>query len=337
MNQQINVVTKLYIFSFFVFISCATNTVSVPDWTTDVFSAYPNDKYIAQKGYGKNQREAENTAIGSISKIFSMHIETQDTQKILVNSDGTSSDTIDSQTFVKSQTDLFAVHYSEAYYNASQNNWEIVAYIDRDEAWTIYEPGLRQKCETFTKLFDLAENEPEPLKQTILYAISLEQARKNDVERSLGFAEILYPQKATIYSDVRRNLSNLPSVMTSSASVSSLYIECDNDFEGMVTSAATRVFSSQYIPVQKGKDTAKYLCIISIEPNERKSDAGTFFTPVLTINLTGEDRTIASYSSTIKRTGASNAEVAKKRAYTALVEDIEHSFIQVLYKDYREN
>jgi hypothetical protein len=50
-----------------------------------------------------------------------------------------------------------------------KKQWETVAYIDRDEAWAMYEPQVRQRADAFTKLFNAAEAETELFRKFFQY------------------------------------------------------------------------------------------------------------------------------------------------------------------------
>jgi hypothetical protein len=306
--------------------SCAS-AGTAPQWTADVSSVYPNEKYIAQRGYGDSRQSAELAGLAAISQYFSAHINTGMRELITVTDEGSAS-SLNSETFVQSQTKLFAVRYAAPWYNKSANQWETVAYIDRDEAWKIFEPELRQKADAFNAMYQEAGLQDEAFTKILLYTKALNLASREKIASLLGFADILYPQITVSFDDTRSMISAIPANIEKLKSLSVIYIECDTDFDSTIYTALGSAFSSRGFPVAKNKASAAYICTALVAENIRKLDAGTFYYPTVTVNVSGKDGVIFTHSVTMNRVGASNADVAKRRAYTAISNEIQKSFFE---------
>jgi hypothetical protein len=171
---------------------------SPPEWKLNPQEIYPNARYIAQSGQGPTKTAAENAALAAISRYFSSEVEAvsgyRQTEST-VNGARTSTEYAEDSAFVRSQTELIAVRYTEGWYNKAEKCYECMAYINRAEAWSIYVPGLRQGIEAFISLYQAGEAEPEPFKQIALYSAAHKEALKSlpEVLRELSFARILNP------------------------------------------------------------------------------------------------------------------------------------------------
>jgi hypothetical protein len=153
-----------------LFLSCATvNKPEVPGWVLDMHKIYPNEQYVAQRGYGFDHQSAQVSALEGISRYFSTHIESEMRELITVTDTGSSS-ILKDETFIQSQTNLFAVNYTKTWYNKSSGQWEIVAYINRNEAWELYEPELKRKNDAFRAMYDEAERKNEPFQKILFYS-----------------------------------------------------------------------------------------------------------------------------------------------------------------------
>ena len=311
-------------------LSCATvQTSQAPLWTADAEAVFPNRDFIAQKGYGIDRKNAENDALSAISRYFSMTINTSAREAIRVTDEGSTS-VIDSETFVNSQANLFAVNYTEPWYNQTANQWETVAYINRAEAWDIFEPRLRQKADAFRVLVEEADRQREPFTKILLYSNALSLVAAEELMEQFFFADALNPLGASFFSDTRSLISELPATIERNVANAGIYVECENDYNGSIYTAVAAVFSNAKFPVAKEKSSALYVCMVVVGENAQQLNAGTFYYPTVSITLNGRNGVVASYNNTLERIGAADANVAKRRAYDAIANEIQKSLFESL-------
>lgn len=311
-------------------LSCATaNSAKPPPWTADVEASFPRSDFIAQKGYGHDKKNAETDTLSAISRYFSMSISASAKETVSVTDQGSTS-FIDSETFVSSQTKLFAVRSTEPWYNQSASQWETAAYIDRAEAWEIFEPNLRQKTDAFSAIYNEAEKQKEPFTKIMLYIQASGLAAKEELQQQLYFADALNPLGASFFSDIRAMLSEIPAKIEKNKTNAAIYVECENDYDGSVYAAVASTFSSAKFPVAKEKSNSVYTCLAVIGENAQKLNAGTFYFPTITVTVSGKNGVVASFNKTLDRVGASDEAVAKRRAYTAIANEIQKSFLRQL-------
>jgi hypothetical protein len=318
-------------FCLILLLSCAT-APTPPDWAVNgPNGVYPQAEYIAQEGWGKNRKDAEINAMAALSRYFVTLVETsaRSTQSISQGGENPSliesSARIDTNTFVQSTTKLFALRYAAPWYDTTEKLWRTIAYINREEAWAIFEPQVQQTAASFRAAYNVAEAETEPLKQIFKYGAAQRMAK--DVYSKLDFATIITPQKTAQFNDVRDNLSLLNIRMDEAKSQAPVFVDCENETIKTIVAA---VFSSNGIPVTPEQKQAKYVCAVTITENIQKTEAGTMYTPALTIRINSARETIFSYNARLERLGAQNPDIARRRAYNALANHIAASFAEDL-------
>jgi hypothetical protein len=304
---------------------CAT-APEPPAWAFDTEAAWPQEKYIAQKGRGSDRQRAELSALENLSRYFVTEVRSATSAAgTYTEKDGVSSRSlsVDEQVFVQSQTKLFAVRYTEAW-RPSPEEWETLAYIDRAEAWGLYEPGLRQKAEAFESAFRAAGAEKEPVKQLYLYSHC--RSLSAELPPLLNFAEILYPPGAARYSGVGETIAGLSQKTDKARGTARIYIDCPVDFEGALSGALARAFEKAGLTPERDRASASAVCVLEVQENAQKQGEVVFYRPALTVTLEGKTGTLFTWNAAAERAGAFNAEVAKRRAYAGLVQKIDESF-----------
>ena len=143
-------------------IGCASAPSTQPPWAgsaQNVNRVYPQDKYIAQKGTGAEREMAQVNAIAAISRYFESEVASRvSSVQVITQQNGVDEAylRVEESGLIQSAVSLFALRQSETWFNKTENQWETVAYIDRDEAWTIFEPRLIQKTAPFMTAFRAA-------------------------------------------------------------------------------------------------------------------------------------------------------------------------------------
>jgi hypothetical protein len=200
-----------------------------------------------------------------------------------------------------------------------------MAYIDRAEAWNIYEPLLRQSVDTFRNLYRAAEEDTEPFRQITRYGAALKSSR--DIGREILFARILDPVAAEQFGDILTAAASIPQKIQSAKSRSTIFIQCSSDNDGTVQSAVSKILSAQGFPVTTNKNAAAVICEVNINENKQTLPAGTFYTPSVNIIMNGKTQSLSSFSASVDEpVVAHNPDVARQRAYAALANTINQTF-----------
>ena len=194
---------------------------------------------------------------------------------------------LDQQTLVQTETRLFAVRYTEPWRNPSNNSWEAVAYLDRSEAWALFEPRLASNTAPYMAVFEAEEDDPEPLRRLFRYK-SAENFDAAAMLVYLDFAQTLHPARAAAFAPVRAAIAALPQRINQAKFEASVYVDCPVDMDGSVTAALTGALSAEGLPVTKDQAAASAVCLVLVDEGMEKREAGTFYNPALTIGITGK-------------------------------------------------
>lgn len=312
-----------------VFMSCVSTQVENVEDASLAFEKelFSSDRYIAQRGYGPSRDSAKNTALANISRYFYQSIKVRSEERVRITNSGTDS-TIDEETFIESQTELFAVRYLDAVQD-EKGEWQCVAYIDRDEAWQIYEPQIEMDAQRFRDLYSMASKETDPLKSALYLVNAKKTAVRSELAIKLNFAAILYPASGAAYWDLSEQLGSVDGAVRRAVAKCATYTVCEPD-EATLRGGINSALNGDGFPVVQSGSDAQYVCRMSVKENEQVLQAGTFYTPQVEVTFTKDGVAVASYAFSVSRTGASNPSVAKQRAYNAVASELNRSLIQNL-------
>jgi hypothetical protein len=328
---KLSVKEYFYICIILLVCSCANvpvNRTLAPLWTADVNAAYPDETYIARKSYGSNKQGAQISALAALSKFFLSQITVSDLEQVRVTDAGSQS-TLTAENMVRSQIDLFAVRYTEPWYNDGTGQWEAVAYIDRNEAWGIFEPNLTQKTNMFNAVYDEAERQNEPLRRILLYTKAAGIARREDILTLLQFAAYLNPAGVLLFDDTRYRLSQIAANIEKLKSSCGIFI-ADAGIDPLISTAFAESLARGYFPIEKSEGNAAYICTIAIVENQQTQSAGTFYYPSVEAIISGKNGAVFAYTLSLNRVGASTPEAARRRVYTAITNEIKKNFFEEL-------
>jgi hypothetical protein len=256
---------------FPLLLSCATAPAPVPEWAArGVDQAFPLGGYIAQEGRGQSREAAETNAMAALSRYFAAQVETSARNIQSMIRGGESFARSDTSASIQSSTSLFAVRYAAPWYNSAEKTWLTAAYINREEAWAIFEPRIQQTAGSFMSAYSAAGEEQEALKQVFMYGAALGAAEV--FIRDLNFAQALNPSKTGQFDDTRAALAQINVLMDRSKSESPVFIDCQDP---TLKTALSNAFSSGGIPVSREREQANYVCKVDIEENIQTTDAGT--------------------------------------------------------------
>jgi hypothetical protein len=300
-------------------------------------NVYPDSGYIAQQGRGKTGKEAELAALSAISLYFETETRTKRSgSESWSNENGVRSESRQgSQNItVQSQTKLIAVRYvDDPWYDSAIEEWRSAAYIDRDEAWTLYEPRVKQVVTTFMALYNAAEAEIDYFTRVLRFGAAAPYGLNVDYDIMRNFAQILHPSKAQAAfaaSDAAR--AALPEKITTARRQATVFIDCPRDYGGLLYNAAVSALSAEGFPVESDPYAAACVCAITVDEGERKGETGVFFYPALSGTVTGETGAVFSFSAKTARQGAIDPDQAKRRAYTVLAAALKEAFVESLNK-----
>jgi hypothetical protein len=313
-------------------LSCATTPV--PDWAASpsaIRAVYPDSDYIAQRGRGATRETAELAAAAEIARFFTSQISANSGYRLSItqqNDEATEISETTDEAFVQSQIALFGVRYAEdAFYNKAEKEWQTVAYIDRNEAWTVYEPRFKRQADAFQALYAAAEHESGQFRKVLRFGAAAAYVRSGDFVEAEAFGQILHPQKMNVsFGAIRAEIAAIPQKTDEAKRNAGVFIDCPGDFESLVTNAFSRALSAEGFSVANNRNGAAVVCAVSIDEGRQERDLGIFYYPSLQAVFTDTATAIFTFNASADRASAVTPDVAKRRAFTALAEKVVELF-----------
>jgi hypothetical protein len=314
--------------------ACTSLPTTLAPWDASpgaLRQVFPDSEYIAQRGRGKTREAAEADAAAQVARFLNTQLSSQTRAVERYSEENGNLQTnreLETEVFVRSQMDLFGIRYArDAYFDKLQKEWISVAYIDREEAWQIYEPRFKQQAEAFHRLFLAADEDSDSFRKVFRYLSAQNYARSPEYQNADSFGQILYPEKMNDeFGQVRTELASLPQKIESSRRNAAVFIDCPLDFESLVSNAFSSRFSALGFPVTGTRNAAAAICRITVDEGMQQRELGIFYFPSLQAVLTGSSGALFSFSAEGERASAVTPDVAKRRAYQSLADKVNQSF-----------
>jgi hypothetical protein len=198
-----------------------------------------------------------------------------------------------------------------------------VAYIDRNEAWAVYEPRFKRQADAFATLYAAAEQERGQFRKVLRFGAADAYVRGGDFAEAEAFGQILHPQKMNAsFGGIRAAIAAIPQKTDDAKRKAGVCIDCPGDFESLVANAFSRALSAAGFPVAKNRNGADVICAINIDEGRQQRELGIFYYPSLRAVFSDASGTLWTFNAAADRASAVTPDVAKRRAYTALAEKV---------------
>lgn len=322
--------TVLLVGTIILLSSCATIPTTPAPWDASpaaIRQVFPDDEYIAQRGRGATRAAAEAQAAAEIARFISSQISAGKGYQITTSSGAETVNTQD-EAYVNSQINLFGIRYADdAYYRKDLKEWRTVAWIERAEAWAVYGPQFMRQADSFTKLFDAAEQEGDSFRKYLRFTAAENFTRTDTFQNTSLFGQILDPRRMNAeFGSVRANIAAIPHRKDEAQRNASVYIDCPIDFESLISNAFTSRFSSLGFPVANSRNAASAVCSVTVDEGMQKRELGIFYFPSLQAVVTGSSGTLFTFSAKGEQASAVTPDVAKRRAYQSLADKVNTGF-----------
>jgi len=304
--------------------SCASVPTTPAPWAASpaaLRTLFPDSGYIAAQGRGRTRGAAEANAATEIARFMTSEINATQGYELI-------SGTAVNEAFVKTQIKLFGIRYAEgSFYDKESREWRAAAYIERDEAWRIYEPRFKKQSVAFQALFDAAELEVDTFKKVLRLQAAQRYASTEEFESENLLGQILHSAKMNKeFAAVRAEIAALPQKIDDAKRRAAVYIDCPDDFESLVTNAFSSEFSDLGFPVAKTRNAAAAICSVTINPGEKKGDIGIFYYPSLQAVVSGSSGTLWTFNTAGEKSAAVREDVAKRRGWSSLAAMVKKTF-----------
>jgi len=310
--------------------SCATQPTTPAPWDASpaaIRQVFPDSEYIAQRGSGKTRAAAEAQAAAELARFISSQISASKGYQITTTNNAENSNTQD-EAYVNSQMNLFGIRYADdAYYRKDMKEWRTVAWIERAEAWAVYEPQFRRQADSFTALFNAADAERDPFRKALMFIATDNFTKGEGFENASLFGQILDPRRMNAqFETVRARIAAVPQRLDGAKRNASVYIDCPVDFESLISNAFAREFSALGFPAASTRTAAAAVCRVTIDEGMQQRELGIFYNPSLQAVVSGPSGTLFTFSAKAEQVSAVTPDVAKRRAYQSLADKVKQTF-----------
>ncbi|GHV76085.1 hypothetical protein AGMMS49942_09060 [Spirochaetia bacterium] len=318
--------------SLILFLAGCASAPPPPPWAYSPESVYPRVEYLTGRGTGLSRAEAETAALAEIARNFGVAFsstargrETFSTR----NGNTEESRELSTETLTRTYTELFCLKYAEPWRNPQTKQWEALAYINREEAWETYEPRLRSVTASFMAAFEAAGAADDPLSQYSRYRAVARLGNENGgAGDMLEYAQALYPEKVREFTAAQNALTDIPVRIQAVLDWAVISIRCSGDFENIVTGAIIEAFRQGGFKTADSTSRSTNRAEAAIDEGKETLEAGTFYTPRITLTVSGEGKTLFTWTASAARQGAWDASVAKRQAWNALALKIRESLLR---------
>jgi hypothetical protein len=106
-----------------------------------------------------------------------------------------------------------------------------------------------------------------------------------------------------------------------------LLLRCPIDFESRIFNSFSENFAALGFPLARTGNTAAAICTVTVTEGEQKRETGIYYYPSVQAILSGESGALWTFNAQAERSAAVTPDVAKRRAYTALAERVNATFV----------
>ena len=315
----------------FLFAFCSVFAFSAaPKWLTDISSDFPSEKYIRAVGDGKSKDAAKNSALAELGAYFSQTVETNvkatqflfsQTGKSSKSKSG-SSESISRQIITSSISNLFSVYYTDFYYNKKQKAYSVCAYIPREEAWSILEPKLEILGNSFLSGLEKSKNQTE-LKKVIHLNGAL--SATEDFEALYYAALSVFPKRCGRYTETMEKRQGAAQESARLKREIKIKTTVSGEKSGRIKSKLEALLAENNFTVTQSGENHRLHADVALAENAANGIYAIYPQIAVTIFHAGE--TVSSFSKSLEKVSAYNAETAERVALFRIEEALETEFV----------
>lgn len=319
-----------------LFFSCRTvqDYESTPIWFYDLEQAYPQKDYFARVGSGISSEEAILSAQTELASYFSTNIKqiVESSDIMQENQDGSVDKTKKLNVYSVSTTDLnfFAMEKSKPFYYKSDKAWYAVAFINKEKAWSQYEPLVQDSMNSFYSVFNLNNNQNDPLAKIKIYRAAQNEGQEfiSRLYKAIIISKELTEKK---FGEGRKTYSSIPGLIQKEKDRCVLYFDIKEDYAGIFHAKLNQIFTKLNFPVTQNQFDAFYKVRAKLDYNRQDEDDLIVMNPSVNIQFVSDDGALYVYDAVIEKILSYNSDKAKRTAFNSaakkLDEELENDFL----------
>lgn len=302
-----------------------------PKWITDLEKVYPSEKYIRAIGEAGSETAAKKAAVSTVAEYFNQEISTQTFVAQSIHKDDSDyQEKADiAQNIVSSAgASLFAVEYTECFYDKRSQKYFVCAYLERSTAWKI----ISQKVDVAMAAYKETVRESEGLTEPLSKIIMLNKAKKafEDFFELYRTALVIYPNKCDGMTAFAKKASTDLTKLDLLKNQSAITITTTGDKQNRIQTKLASILSSNGLLTTS--QNGCYTLIGNINWNESEFNGVYSSYPQVQITITNGTKTIASYSGQCEKNAAYNYDSMTRSAIFSLEELLDEHFFSECFE-----
>lgn len=285
---------KLYVLSIVMLCihSSAFCFLSVPKWITNLNDVFPSEKYIRAVGEGSSETLAKKVAVAELSTYFDQKVTSEifsksfKSQKESVYSSNSS---IDQNITVSTNSELFAVQYTDVYYDRKEKKYSVCAYINKAEAFDIISQKLFSYEQIFFQKNELLEQENEDFRKILILKDSLEN--EDEINTLYDFLLSLNSKKAKKFDDFKLSFNEAKNLLSELKRKTPVSISSLGDYSKQIKYLISEILTQNGFIISKNADY-KIISITSFDISEQNNIISC--RPTISVEIEGSQEMVSS-------------------------------------------
>ncbi|OQC05269.1 MAG: hypothetical protein BWX76_00782 [Candidatus Cloacimonetes bacterium ADurb.Bin089] len=291
-----------------------------PEWISQPYSLYPENRYLCGLGMAKELNNAQNEALKNIAGFFETRViavtKTMESEKSSLSGYQTSSETSSSVKAIADGTIKYT-QIKETWQDPKTETYYALAVMDKIAVQNIYRKEI-DDCEEFIENCLTPTDNPLVHYAQILSAIDKLQQTQD---------AYTYYNALASDSGIRlrpfHSLQELMELRTSTARAIPLQIKVAGDSSGILDASLKNVINQMGL---QENDNSEYKIVATVNPEPYKSLGQQLFQPLrLNISFNYREKNLFSFVDKTEQ-GGSTIEEATSRGIRVLAQNIENKF-----------
>lgn len=319
-----------------LFFAIAMNSVlsfavskKAPAWMEHREVSFPSEIFVSATGEGESEEEAKSNAISQISLFFntSTTVCNELIKKYNEAESGKSYNYIEEtdikeSAVIHSQADFFGVQFTDCF--SAKKRVFVCAYINREDAFKVYESTVKQNAAAIQGLLLSAESgNPVRAKKDVERAVSVADITAQMIKN----ARILKNVSPSYFESSEKLIAKSYEVLQSCRENLIFAIFVDGDYNNAVSAALSEILEKNgYATAKNG--SARNAIRASVSAEESETAAGVFLYCTISIEAALDGRKpYFSYSRTFDKKGGRKKADAYRLSYKMIQNELEKSFL----------
>ena len=307
--------------------ACASSPKEdAPLWSDEntLEQAYPSSSYIARIGRASSAQAAESFADSELTRHFEHSVQsvTSASQVMVNNASGTSKEekSLERKVFVDSSMKLFALHHTQAWFEKKTKTYVVCSYLNREEAFSIYENQIKISRQNFEAFYNKAQDENNYLKKISALKDCIPAA--DSYLSVLSFAHTLYPKSDANYEKDKETLTSIDSQIAQLKKSILFYMDIKGDSNNQIKDCLTNIFTKSGFTITETK--SPYIIKVLVDSDKTYHEETITANPKVSLQILGQNTPFYSITITGSRvSGFKQAEAfVNKKIFDSLVSEL---------------